>query len=75
LPRVFPESSLLVLVRAIAPSLFGADLSDVLANPTVDLLDAKGAVLASNDDWKTTQIVAISGERDCRPMIWRRRFS
>jgi hypothetical protein len=31
----------------------------VLANPQVDLHDANGAVLASNDDWKTTQMVTI----------------
>ena len=48
-----------VLVRAIGPSLSGAGLSNVLANPKVDLHDANGAVLASNDDWKSTQMVAI----------------
>jgi hypothetical protein len=48
-----------VLVRAIGPSLSQAGLSNVLANPQVDLHDANGAVLASNDDWKTTQMVTI----------------
>jgi hypothetical protein len=48
-----------VLVRAIGPSLSRAGLSNVLANPQVDLHDANGAVLASNDDWRATQMVTI----------------
>jgi len=39
-----------VIVRAIGPSLTG--ISDVLADPTLELHDANGALLMSNDNWK-----------------------
>ena len=39
-----------VAVRAIGPSLAG--INNVLANPTLELRDANGAMLASNDNWK-----------------------
>ena len=38
-----------VIVRAIGPSL---PLADKLANPTLELRDGSGALLASNDDWR-----------------------
>jgi autotransporter-associated beta strand protein len=38
-----------VIIRAIGPSL---GLPDQLANPTLELHDGSGALLASNDDWK-----------------------
>jgi hypothetical protein len=38
-----------VIIRAIGPSL---GLPDQLANPTLELHDGTGALLASNDDWK-----------------------
>jgi hypothetical protein len=41
-----------VIVRAIGPSL---PVPGALANPTLELRDANGALLASNDDWRTTQ--------------------
>jgi hypothetical protein len=45
-----------VLVRAIGPSL---PVSGALADPTLDLFDANGAVLATNDNWKDTQQAEI----------------
>ena len=39
-----------VAVRAIGPSLTG--INNVLANPTLELRDANGALLASNNNWK-----------------------
>jgi type VI secretion system secreted protein VgrG len=39
-----------VVVRAIGPSLTG--IANVLANPTLELHDANGTVLISNDNWK-----------------------
>lgn len=38
-----------VIVRAVGPSL---GLADQLANPTLELRDSSGALLASNDDWQ-----------------------
>jgi hypothetical protein len=39
-----------VAVRAIGPSL--SNIADVLADPTLDLHDANGTILLSNDNWK-----------------------
>ena len=46
-----------VLVRAIGPSLGNADppVANALQDPTLELHDAGGAIIASNDDWKDTQ--------------------
>jgi hypothetical protein len=45
-----------VIVRAIGPSLAR---SDALADPTLELRDANGGLLASNDNWRTTQEAEI----------------
>jgi len=45
-----------VIVRAIGPSL---PLAGALANPTLELRDTNGGLLASNDDWRTTQEAEI----------------
>ncbi len=47
-----------VIVRAIGPSL---TLSGALADPTLELRDANGVLLASNDNWRTTQEAEIIG--------------
>ena len=39
-----------VIVRALGPSI---PVNGALANPTVELHDENGAVIAFNDDWKT----------------------
>jgi hypothetical protein len=39
-----------VAVRAIGPSLTG--ITNLLGNPTLELRNASGALLESNDDWK-----------------------
>lgn len=41
-----------VAIRGIGPSLSQAGLSNVLADPTVELHDGNGALLISNDDWQ-----------------------
>jgi hypothetical protein len=41
-----------VLVRAIGPSL---PLAGTLADPTLDLYDSNGDLVASNDNWRETQ--------------------
>lgn len=52
-----------VIVRAIGPSLGAKGISDALQDPTVELHDANGALLAQNDNWRDTQegIIASTG--------------
>ncbi len=47
-----------VLVRGIGPSL-GAVLGDVLADPILELHNGDGALLATNDNWKSDQQTEI----------------
>ncbi len=46
-----------VLVRAIGPSL---PVTGALADPTLELHDANGALLASNDNWRSSQEAEIT---------------
>lgn len=48
-----------ILVRAIGPSLVPFGVTDALANPTLDIFDAKNVKIASNDNWRTTQAGGI----------------
>jgi hypothetical protein len=49
-------SSKKIIVRAIGPSLAAFGIADALANPTLEIHDATGATVATNDDWQTTQV-------------------
>jgi hypothetical protein len=42
-----------VLLRAIGPSLSGNGVPSALGNPTLELYDASGQLIAMNDDWRT----------------------
>ena len=57
------NASTKVIVRAIGPSLGAAGVANALQDPTLELHDVNGALLAANDDWKTdpnqSQIAAI----------------
>jgi Putative Ig domain len=44
-----------ILVRAIGPSLAPFGITDALANPILEIHDASGATVATNDNWKSTQ--------------------
>jgi hypothetical protein len=48
-----------VIVRAIGPSLSQYGVPDVLANPTLELYDGTGALIASNNNWATTTVGGI----------------
>lgn len=48
------QSKTLVL-RAIGPSLAASGLTDVLADPVLEVHDSAGGVVASNDDWMDGQ--------------------
>ena len=49
----------MVIIRAIGPELTQFGVPDVLANPTLELHNQAGALMASNDDWQTTVIGGI----------------
>ena len=44
-----------VIVRAMGPSLGNYGVTSALADPTLELHDATGAVIATNDNWADTQ--------------------
>lgn len=44
-----------MLVRAVGPSLTLFGITDALANPVLEVHDASNAIVAANNDWKTTQ--------------------
>jgi hypothetical protein len=44
-----------VLVRGIGPSLTQHNVPNALQDPTLELYDGNGAIIASNDNWKDTQ--------------------
>jgi len=48
-----------VMIRAIGPSLTQFGINNALADPTLQLHDGTGAIIASNDNWQTTQIGGI----------------
>ena len=41
-----------VIVRAVGPSLSASGIQGALPNPSLDLHDASGTMVASNDNWK-----------------------
>jgi hypothetical protein len=53
---VVGQDSQKVIVRAIGPSL---NISGKLADPTLELRDADGALIRSNDNWRTDQEAEI----------------
>ena len=48
-----------VLIRAIGPELTQYGVPNALANPTLELHDGTGALIASNNNWATTIIGGI----------------
>jgi hypothetical protein len=48
-----------VIVRAIGPELIQYGVPNVLPDPTLELHDGTGALIASNDDWQHTIIGGI----------------
>jgi len=45
-----------IIVRALGPSLEPFGVTNFLANPTLEIIDANSVKVASNDDWKVTQV-------------------
>ena len=50
-----------MLVRALGPSLVPLGIANALANPTMELHDANGGIVRSNDSWRDTQQAEILG--------------
>jgi hypothetical protein len=48
-----------IILRAIGPSLARFGVSDVMADPTLRLYDSTGALIASNDNWRSDQSQVI----------------
>ncbi|HTG29619.1 MAG TPA: hypothetical protein VK818_15480 [Methylomirabilota bacterium] len=48
-----------VIIRAIGPELTQYGVPSALSNPTLELHDGTGALIASNDDWVSTTIGGI----------------
>jgi hypothetical protein len=48
-----------VIIRAIGPELTQYGVPNALANPTLELHNRTGALIASNDNWRTTIIGGI----------------
>jgi hypothetical protein len=49
-----------IAIRGLGPSLSQFGLSPVLADPTLELHDANGATLITNDDWATDTVSAAN---------------
>jgi hypothetical protein len=48
-----------VIVRALGPTLADFGVSNTLADPTLELHNGNGTIIAQDDDWKSTQQQAI----------------
>ena len=48
-----------VLFRGIGPDLTSAGVANALADPTLELHDVNGTLIASNDSWKSNQQAQI----------------
>ena len=62
-----------VILRAIGPELTQYGVPNALANPTLELHDGTGALIASNDNWQHTIIGGIITEDQVRDIMATRR--
>ena len=58
-----------VIVRAIGPDLTQYGVPNALGNPTLELHDSAGALIASNDNWRTTIIGGIITTNQVRDIL------
>ena len=49
-----------IAVRGLGPSLTNSGLSNVLADPTLELHNANGTIMISNDDWQSDAVSAAA---------------
>jgi hypothetical protein len=50
-----------VVFRALGPSLGAFGIQNPLGDPQLDLFDANGSKISSNNNWKDSQQIAIAG--------------
>jgi hypothetical protein len=50
-----------VVIRGVGPDLAAVGVPDALTDPTLELRDASGTLLASNDNWRDAQEEEIQG--------------
>jgi len=58
-----------VILRAIGPELSKYGIPNTLADPTLELYDSTGALIASNDNWQDTAIGGIIGADQVRDIL------
>jgi hypothetical protein len=58
-----------VIIRALGPELTQHGVRDALHNPTLELHDGRGALIASNDNWGTTIIGGIITQNQVRDIM------
>jgi hypothetical protein len=58
-----------VIIRAIGPELTQHGVADALHNPTLELHNAAGDLIASNDNWMTTIIGGIITQNQVRDIM------
>src|SRR6478735_6630047 len=58
-----------VIIRAIGPELIQHGVQNALHNPTLELHDGTGALIASNDNWVTTIIGGIITQNQVRDIM------
>jgi hypothetical protein len=58
-----------VIIRAIGPELTPFGVPNVLANPTLELHNAAGALIGSNDNWQTTIIGGVITQDQVQEII------
>ena len=58
-----------VILRAIGPELTQHGVPDALADPTLELHDGTGALIASNDNWRHTIIGGIITSDQVRDIL------
>ena len=52
-----------IVVRGIGPSLTQSGVPNALSNPTLELRNSDGAVVAANDDWQNGPPVSLPPKR------------
>ena len=56
-----------VIVRALGPTLSQFGVTNVLADPTLEVRDVSGNLLATNDNWQDTQQAEIQASGKAPP--------
>ena len=58
-----------VILRVIGPQLSKYGIPNTLTDPTLELYDSTGALIASNDNWQHTAIGGIIADNQVRDIL------